>query len=387
MTNKIILKGITWNHSRGYTPLVAAAQRFGELHPELEIHWKKRSLQEFADYPLEALAEQYDLLVIDHPWVGRAAACGSVLPFDSYLPRKYLAELSDNSAGSSHQSYQYNNHQWALAIDAATPVASYRADLLEKNGTGIPRTWNELIALAQKGKVAVPAIPIDLLMNFYMFCIAAGGHPFQNDEEVTGKETGLQALDAMKTLWSLIDPQLFTCNPIAVAELMTTTSDYWYCPFAYGYSNYARNGYAKHRLDYTDLIDYGQTGPLQSTLGGTGLAISSVTLHRDRAMQFVIWVASAEIQSTLYVEHGGQPAHRSAWTNPNVNRNCNNYFMNTLPALERAYMRPRFNGYLHFQDQAGLLLQQYLQHGGNPETVLEEINTLYRKSKTAKKNI
>jgi len=32
-----VLRGITWGHSRGYLPLVAAAQRFAELHPGVEI--------------------------------------------------------------------------------------------------------------------------------------------------------------------------------------------------------------------------------------------------------------------------------------------------------------------------------------------------------------
>src|SRR5688500_10341947 len=48
---EITLKGITWGHSRGITPLLAAAQRYSELHPEIEITWSKRTLQAFADYP------------------------------------------------------------------------------------------------------------------------------------------------------------------------------------------------------------------------------------------------------------------------------------------------------------------------------------------------
>ena len=88
----------------------------------------------------------------------------------------------ENSVGYSHPSYNYNDKQWALAIDAATPAASYRKDLLEKNNCNCPQTWDEVIDLAKKGKVAVPAIPIDLLMNFYTFCIAHGNEPFENDD-------------------------------------------------------------------------------------------------------------------------------------------------------------------------------------------------------------
>ena len=64
---KVVLNGITWGHSRGITPLFATAQRYSELHPDVEINWEKRTLQEFADYSIEKLTSQYDLLIIDHP--------------------------------------------------------------------------------------------------------------------------------------------------------------------------------------------------------------------------------------------------------------------------------------------------------------------------------
>ncbi|MEO6000477.1 MAG: hypothetical protein ABIN89_26775 [Chitinophagaceae bacterium] len=119
--------------------------------------------------------------------------------------------------------------------------------------------WKDVIALTKKGKLAVPAIPIDLLMNFFMFCIAHGKQPFLNNQEVIDKETGLKALETMKTLWSLVDKKMFQCNPIVIAELMTTTDDYWYCPFAYGYSNYSRKGYVNNLLTYTGLVEF-ETG-------------------------------------------------------------------------------------------------------------------------------
>jgi len=145
--------------------LLAASQRYTELNPGVEIRWKKRTLQEFADFPIEKLTEEYDLLIIDHPWVGCAAATKCVLPLNEYLSKEYLEDQLMNSVGYSHLSYQYKNSQWALAIDAATPAASYRRDLLETNKMTIPQTWEEVLVLARHGKVAVPAIPIDLLMR------------------------------------------------------------------------------------------------------------------------------------------------------------------------------------------------------------------------------
>jgi multiple sugar transport system substrate-binding protein len=376
---KIVLKGITWGHSRGYTPLQAYAQRFTERNPKVEIQWKKRTLQEFADYPIEKLTESYDLMIIDHPWVGCAAATECVLPLDQYLPKEFLDDQLQNSVGHSHESYFYGGHQWALAIDAATPVASYRADLLAANDTSVPQNWDDVIELAKKGKVAVPAIPIDILMNFYLFCIAHGKEPFASEEEVIDAATGIAALQTMRELYVRLDDNCFTKNPIGIAELISSTDDKWYCPFAYGYSNYQRKGYAQHLLTYTGLVTYNGKR-LRSTLGGTGIAVSAFSKNRDLALQFAKEIVSPLCQQTFYVEHGGQPGHRSAWLSDHSNILTNNYLSSTLQTLDESYIRPRYNGYLHFQDEAGTPIQHYLKHGGNEKNVLLTINKIYHQS-------
>ena len=380
------LKGITWGHSRGFTPLAAAAQRWSELFPDVVIRWEKRSLQQFADYPIEKLTEEYDLLIIDHPWVGRAATLNCVLPLDAHLPEAFMKEQAEGSVGYSHPSYHYGGHQWALAIDAATPVASCRADLLQAGGLRVPETWEEVLHIARLGKLAVPAIPIDLLMNFYMFCIAHGTRPFQREDEVVDGETARAALETMRELYSLIDEKFFRANPIAVAEYMTTTDSYWYCPFAYGYSNYSRDGYARRRLVYADLVRFGK-GRLRSTIGGTGLAVSAFSRYPDEALAFAEWVVSPEVQSTFYMEHGGQPGHRLAWTNDRANRLTHNYFYTVLPAMERGYVRPRYDGYLYFQDHAGDPVQECLMGQISADRAIDKMNELYRESKNSPINL
>jgi len=100
----IELTGITWNHTRGYLPMVATAQRFSELHPDVSITWHKRSLQQFADAPLSDLATRFDLMVIDHPSIGEAAQHNLLLPLDQYLSAAFLADQAANSVGGSHAS-------------------------------------------------------------------------------------------------------------------------------------------------------------------------------------------------------------------------------------------------------------------------------------------
>jgi len=381
MSENIILKGITWNHSRGLVPMVATAQRFSELNPSVEITWEKRSLQQFADLSIQQLAERYDLLVIDHPWAGFAAKTGAILPFDNYLSAEYLADQQKNTVGHSYESYNYNGHQWALAIDAATPVAASRPDLLEQHGIALPKTYNELLTLAKKGLVAFPAIPIDSLMTFYTFCCSLGEDPCQQDDTIISKATGIKALQLYRELALNIDPACFNRNPIQTYEAMTKGDDIAYCPFAYGYSNYSRDGYARKLLHFHDMISLGGKTNLRSSLGGTGLAVSSTCKHVEVAMQYAQFVASPQCQAGLYTDNGGQPGHLTAWTATETNNKTNNYFVNTLPALQRAYLRPRYFGHMFFQDHAGDIVRNYLMNGGNEEQVLAEMDSLYRESK------
>lgn len=380
-THNIHLRGITWNHSRGFLPMVATAQRFAETHPGIEIAWEKRSLQEFADYPVEKLAETFDLLVIDHPFVGYAARHRILAPLDDNLDADFLDDQSQNSVGRSHESYFYGGHQWALAIDAATPVSSWRPDLLAQASASPPETWKELLALARRGLVAFPSIPVDSLMNFYMCCCALGEGPFKADGALIDTEAGSEALAMLRELVSLSPPEILSWNPIATYEAMARRDEIAYCPFAYGYSNYSRQGYAQNVLQFGDLCRIRGSERARTTLGGTGLAISAACRNPEIALEYARYAASPGCQKTLYVQSGGQPGHRSAWTDTEVNRSTGDFFQNTLPALDRAYLRPRYAGYIYFQDHAALAVHKFLREGGDPRPVMRELQSLYERSK------
>jgi multiple sugar transport system substrate-binding protein len=378
---RIILKGITWNHSRGFTPMVATSQRFSELNPNVEIKWEKRSLQAFADFSVQQLAEVYDLLVIDHPWAGFAARTQSILPLDSYLSEADLKDQRDHSVGHSYISYHFDGHQWALPIDAATPVASSRGDLIKKYSMQLPKTYKELLAIADSGKVGFSLIPIDTLMSFYMFCCSLGEDPCQTEQQVISNEIGTKALQLFKQLADKVDKRFHHYNPIQVYETMVNTDELVYCPFAYGYSNYARYGYADRVLHFHDLVSLNDKGNMRSTLGGTGLAVSAKCTHIEEVIKYVSYVASPACQQGLYFDNGGQPGHLKAWKAVHTNKLSGNYFYNTLPALERAFLRPRYHGHMFFQDHAGDIVREYIIKGREEQIVLAKLNELYHESK------
>jgi multiple sugar transport system substrate-binding protein len=115
-------------------------------------------------------------------------------------------------------------------------------------------------------------------------------------------------------------------------------------------------------------------------MGGTGMAVSSRSRHPEEALAFVEWIVSPRIQSTFYVEHGGQPGHRLAWMDAGANRLTNNFFYCVYPAMQRSYMRPRYDGYLRFQDYAGDAIREFLMGHRDPASTLNEMDHLYRES-------
>lgn len=376
------LRGITWNHSRGLLPLLATAQRFTDRDPSIQIEWRTRSLKDFGDFPIERLAESFDLLIIDHPFAGYAAEHPVLVPLDEHLPPDFITDQAANSVGASHASYEMGGHLWALAVDAATPVSGWRPDLLKRADAEPPATWNDLLALARRGLVVTPAASVDCLMHLYMLCLGLGEEPFQSNDEVVSANVGVQALELLRELIALCGPACIDRNPIRTWELLAASETAAYCPFAYGYSNYARDEFGPNRLAFGGLVSLNGV-QLRSTLGGTGLAVSANCGNLPLAIDYVQYVASGECQRTLYATHGGQPGHRSAWLDPELNRLTHGYFRDTLPTLDAAYLRPRYAGYIPFQDHAGDVVRDFLRDGGDPNATLAAINALYRTSRHA----
>jgi multiple sugar transport system substrate-binding protein len=373
----IELTGITWNHTRGLLPMLATAQHFEETHPNISIRWEKRSLQAFADAPLSELTKRFDLLVIDHPSIGEAATHRLLRPLDDLLPTGFLADQQQNSVGQSHPSYNYNGQQWTLAIDAATPIAGWRPDLLARANASLPRTWSDLLDLARDGLVAVPGLAIDSLMAFFMLANALGAEPFTDPHSViapAAEEVGIQALTMLRELILISAPGSLDRNPIRTWQLLAESDSVAYCPFAYGYSNYSRPGYATNLLTTGGLITLDNGTPLRSTLGGAGLSISAHCKHPEAAAEYASFVAGPLCQRTLYYHSGGQPGHRAAWQDTEVNRTCNNFFSSTLPTLDAAWVRPRWPGFIAFQDAASTIIHRYLREDTDPRHVLQQFN-------------
>lgn len=371
----IVLRGITWSHTRGYAPMVVTSQVYADRHGHVEIGWDRRSLWAFGEQPLEQAVAAYDLLVVDHPMIGWAAEQGAFVPLD--VP----AELS-GAVGRSQESYQYDGRHYALAIDAACQVSAARPDLLAGLGSELPITWGEMLELARRtGRVGFPFEAIGVYSSFLTLCAhlgapAGGADHFVEDRAVAGRALGLLA-----ELAALVPSWCHATNPIELLLRMSTTDDIVYCPLAYGYTNYSRDGYAPRPIVFRDIPCVEGLPPDGSCLGGAGLAISSRSKRQAAALAYARWVADPETQRTEYVRAGGQPAARSAWDDPDANRLTRDFFTGTRNTIDNAYLRPRHPGFPEFQTKAAGLLRETVLSGGPTESAVDQLDEMFDQSR------
>ena len=350
----IRLRGMTWDHPRGYGPLTTCSAVWRE-RTGVHIDWERRSLQDFESFPVAELATRYDLIVIDHPHVGQITREGCLAPLDEDAGTDAGAY---EAVGASLASYRWEGRLWALPIDAAAQVQAWRPDRL----AAAPVDWAAVLELAADGLLLCPLRPPHNLMALFTLCGLAGHPARERSEPMFDPVAGGEAYERLRELAALLDPRSGDWDPIAVLEKLAAPDTGEVCaPLIYGYVSYARHDATGVRLAFSDLAPLQRGGSRAgSALGGTGIAVSAHCRDRAAALAFARWVAGAEAQCGPYVEGGGQPAHRCAWEDPDINTASLGFYRHTLATLEGAWVRPRHAGYMRFQERASARLRDAL---------------------------
>lgn len=341
-----------------------------------DVAWDARSLTAFGDQPVEEVANRYDLLVIDHPFCGRAEASGALRPLGELLGREELAVLAADSVGASHDSYTFNGSQWALAADAACQVSAFRPDLLEAGE--LPDTWDRVLALAREvgPRVALPLAPPHAFCSFLTLCANAGRSPASSSGALVDPDVGTWALGLLGELAALGPSAALAWEPPQALEQLTQTDELVYVPITFGYVSYSHGGQAARPCRFVDIPSAGN-GPVGSILGGAGLAVSATSEHPDESADFAAWASGAEAQRAIVGRTGGQPASRTAWDDPDLDAAAGGFFSGTLATIQSAWMRPREAWWPAFQLEAGRALTQGLSAGTEPRRLLAGIEELY----------
>lgn len=383
---------LAWDDPRATAPLRAAIAAYCQVEPGTSIALTTRPLASFNDEPIEDTAARADLVVFDHPMVPRAAEIGALRPLDDLLATSADGGSADggsadggsgddgsgdsgsadrSTVGGSAGSYRWAGRTWGVALDAACQVTAVRQDLLALLGAAVPESVDGLLAFADDhpGRVAVPLYPSDAICTLMTLSVAharAAGEP----------DTWLRR-DAVEVLCALIarvDPRSAGRNPPAILAAMQAEDDWALAPFTFGYANAARRT-GTRALTWHDLPTV--RGARASILGGAGLGISAATDEPNAAGRFVRWCSSTDVQRTIAVPNGGQPASRAVWDDPAADSLAAGFFTGTRRTMSAAFIRPRSTWWPELQHLAGRALAQRLAEGTAPARIHDELRLLH----------
>jgi multiple sugar transport system substrate-binding protein len=374
----IRLRGITWSHRRAIDPLLATLSSFRSGHPDIDVDWSSRSLHGFEFAPIDELARSFDLVVLDHPFVGHIAATGCLEALDPL----FTDELRSSFVGPSLESYVYGGRTWAMPIDAACQVAAVRPDLLGALDRDVPRTWEAMFALGSDARrrgqwLAIGLKGVHGLMTLFTLC-ANLGRPcgVTTDEPLFDEEAARAALDGLRRLLSYCPPDVLDWNSIALHDQMVGRDDLVYCPAVYCYATYAEAD-MRRPLRFYDLPGLTMATASGSTIGGTGVGLSAWSRHADAARTYIRYLAQGGTQMS-FAEHHGQPARREVWSDPAIDARFGSTYSSTRYTTESAWIRPRYPGYLSLQYYGGELVERHLRGQISASFLLQELERLHR---------
>ena len=364
------LKGMTWDHPRGLDCLVNSD---GLLQEQLQVSvdWSARSLLAFGDQHISEFYADHDLMIIDHPHVPDAVHANAVIALEDVASAEDMALLAKTSVGASHDSYIYKGKHWALAIDTAAQVSAYRPDKTSQSLV----FWSDVLDAGGEGLVLWPHKPVDAFSTFATI-MAQKGHALCSGSQFIDKAVAAEVLAFMIELAKVVPAQCLSMNPIEAAEYLVTTDKEHYSICMYGYTNYSRDGFRARPIIYDDVPSFDGLAS-GSQLGGAGIAISSATKNVELAAKVAILLSLPQIQSTTYVDAGGQPGNLAAWKAPHANAITRNFFNNTLRTLERAWVRPRFLGWPDVQYQSSLIIHKILKEKNFSSSDIAAISETY----------
>lgn len=201
---------------QAWKAVTAAMAECGNFQAELD--------QEYANKQQEALAANpalYQIAGVSNDSVVAVLDSGVLRPLDD-LVAKHGQSLSPN------QIVRLNGKVYVIAMMVNAQNLFYRADVLDRLGIAVPKTYDELLAAAEKIKQAgLVQYPLGATMKsgwnlgqeFVNMYLGHGGQMFGPANEPTLRnDAGRGALETLKRLTAYLDPEYLTSDSTTVQQ-------------------------------------------------------------------------------------------------------------------------------------------------------------------------
>jgi multiple sugar transport system substrate-binding protein len=349
--DKTVITVLTWRPNSPPTWDQAIA-RFERGNPDIEVDLQtgpssSTQLHDMLAQRLRNRDSSVDVFVMDVVWPPEFAAVGWALPLDTLFDpgeRELFFEGCVDAVTWAESVYGV-----PFFLDAG--VLYYRSDLLRSYGLDPPRTWGEMVRVADSvvsaenepglyGYSAQMAQYEGLVCDMLELVGSAGGSLMRpQDPEAIGALRF--ARDSLVHLDGMTPPGILTYKEQESLELFASGGAVFHrnWPYAWAVCADSATSDVVGRVGISVLPSF-PGGESVSALGGWSFGISPFSPHPEESWRFVSFMTSPEIQRLFAVEVGKPPARRALYSDSAV-LEANPHFERMAEVFENAAPRPR----------------------------------------------
>ncbi|WP_027417087.1 ABC transporter substrate-binding protein [Aneurinibacillus terranovensis] len=332
----------------GTRKLIAA---FEARHPNIQIESREMPAdvgQSHDQYVtmFSAKSSEIDVFDLDVVWPAEFAQAGYIWPLNRFIERDHIN--MNNYIQGAVDAGNYNGKQWAMPKFIDTGLLFYRKDIVKQP----PKTWDELIAMAEKTK-GEKGTKFGYLMqakqyegvvcNFIEFVNAYGGKVIDEKGDVVINSPN--TVKGLKKMIQIVQSEYVPSNIKTFTELESHTA------FIEGQSPLIRNWPYQYELaqDPAQSKISGKVGvaPLPAgdagsaaALGGWLIGINKYSKHPQEAWEFVKFMTGAEGQKITALYGGSAPTYLPLYNDAAIKKNELFGNKNFVQGIKAAVPRP-----------------------------------------------
>ncbi|MQB46475.1 extracellular solute-binding protein [Rhizobium sp. ICMP 5592] len=321
-------------------------------------------------------SSSYDVVQVDSIYLKGYAKAGHLLPLDDLIPADDLKDFFSDIPQTFKDMYGDDGKTYGMATIGNCQRLIYNKAHLDAVGLGVPQTWDDLLAASQKvvdpkanrfGFIAGTERLAKAFGVWLPIFWANGGVIFDDKmKPIFADQNGVDSLAFLLELVKTMPPggAAYTEGDEvkAMATGLGTLDPVAWIPDAHVTAD------AKTKSELVSAVPPKGKVISAPVMGGLGLTVSKYCADPKPAAQFVAWFNSRDVQSSMIVQHGGQPCRNSAWE---ANATAKPWFPAVAASLKLAKVRPQIPEWSQVDSEVGVQLSRAFAGDISPKEALE----------------
>jgi multiple sugar transport system substrate-binding protein len=271
---------------------------------------------------LEGRSADFDVFSLDVIWVPEFARAGWIRDLSGILPEKERGAFFP----AAMQAVTMDGKVYAIPWYIDAGVLYYRKDLLAKYGFEPPRTWYDLVRIAQYITKREPELygflwqgkqDESLVCNTLEYVWSNGGDLFDGELPALDTPANAEALGFMRDLitkYKVTPPLVTTAGEEVTRQIFGNGRAVFMRNWPYAYEVLRREGSPVRKKTAAAPLPAFPGHESASTLGGWQLGVNRYSRHPEAAEKFVKYLTSEESQRKLSVAVGYKPSRQGLYT-------------------------------------------------------------------------